>query len=200
MEETAKNTDNKDSPSKAAPAGLGYYEEEIIEVYEQVELREKVIHINRVAKVVKGGRNFSFTALVTVGDGKGRVGLGYGKAGDVVSAIKKGVEKAKKNLIDIPLKDGTIPYSLTYKYGAAKVFMKPAKPGTGVIAGGAVRNILEIAGVTNVLTKSLGSNNPINVANATFEGLMSMKPLEEIQAISKRESAPPPLEGDMKPE
>lgn len=173
-------------PDQAAPTG-GYYEEEIIEVYEHVELREKVIHINRVAKVVKGGRNFTFTALVTVGDGNGRVGLGYGKAGDVVSAIKKGVDRAKKNLIDIPLSGGTIPHSLTMKYGAAKVFMKPAHPGTGVIAGGAVRNILEIAGVRNVLTKSLGSKNPINVAHATFEGLKKMKPLDVVKALRKGE-------------
>jgi small subunit ribosomal protein S5 len=189
MEETKENPKNPELENSEAPPG-GYYEEEIIEVYEHIELREKVIHINRVAKVVKGGRNFTFTALVTVGDAKGRVGLGYGKAGDVVTAIKKGVDKAKKNIIDIPLSEGTLPHSITFKYGAAKVFMKPASPGTGIIAGGAVRNILEIAGVQDVLTKSIGSNNPINVAHATFEGLKKMKPLDEIKALRKGETAP----------
>lgn len=190
MEDKVENKDTQsNAPNPDAPQSGGYYEEEIIEVYEHIELREKVIHINRVSKVVKGGRNFSFTALVTVGDGNGRVGLGYGKAGDVVTAIKKGVDKAKKNIIEVPLTEGTIPHSLTEKYGAAKVFMKPAKPGTGVIAGGAVRNILEIAGVLDVLTKSLGSSNPINVANATFAGLKRLKPLDQVRAIRKGEQS-----------
>ncbi len=185
MENLKETPANQEPGENSEGPGGGYYEEEIIEVYEHVELREKVIHINRVAKVVKGGRNFSFTALVTVGDGKGRVGLGYGKAGDVVTAIKKGVDKAKKNIVDIPLYERTLPHSMTSKYGAAKVFMKPASPGTGIIAGGAVRNILEIAGVQDVLTKSLGSNNPINVAHATFEGLKKMKPLDIVRSLRK---------------
>jgi small subunit ribosomal protein S5 len=189
MEEKKENVTNPEPAGDPPARQGGYYEEEIIEVYEHVELREKVIHINRVAKVVKGGRNFSFTALVTVGDGKGRVGLGYGKAGDVVSAIKKGVERAKKNIVDIPLNERTLPHSLTSKYGAAKVFMKPASPGTGIIAGGAVRNILEIAGVQDVLTKSIGSNNPINVAHATFDGLKKMRPLAEVRAMRKGDAS-----------
>ncbi len=187
MDQERENKNENSQPGEGGETSGGYYEEEIIEVYEHVELREKVIHINRVAKVVKGGRNFTFTALVTVGDSKGRVGLGYGKAGDVVTAIKKGVEKAKKNLIDVPLQNGTLPHSMTVKYGAAKVFMKPASAGTGVIAGGAVRNILEIAGVQDVLTKNLGSRNPINVAYATFQGLKQMRPIDEVRSSRKGE-------------
>lgn len=159
-------------------------EEEIIEeITEPAALRDKVIHINRVAKVVKGGRRFTFTALVTMGDGNGQVGLGYGKAGDVLSAIKKGQEQAKKNMIEIPLKKGTIPHSVKQKYGAAVVFLKPASEGTGVIAGGPVRSILEVAGVQNVLAKAIGrTSNRINVARATFEALKKMKSLAEVRS------------------
>ena len=159
-------------------------EEEIIEeIAEPAQLLDKVIHINRVAKVVKGGRRFSFTALVTIGDGNGNVGLGYGKAGDVLTAIKKGQDKAKKAMIQVPLEKGTIPHSVKSKYGAAAVFLKPASEGTGVIAGGPVRSILEVAGVHNILAKSIGrTNNRINVARATFEALKMLRPLREVQA------------------
>jgi small subunit ribosomal protein S5 len=159
-------------------------EEEIIEeVAEPAQLLDKVIHINRVAKVVKGGRRFSFTALVAMGDGNGSVGLGYGKAGDVLSAIKKGQDKAKKQMIHIPLNKGTIPHSVKSKYSAAAVFMKPASDGTGVIAGGPVRAILVVAGVKNILAKSIGrTNNRINVARATFEALKQLRPMKEVHA------------------
>lgn len=159
-------------------------EEEIIEeVIEPAALIDRVIHINRVAKVVKGGRRFSFTALVAMGNGNGQVGLGYGKAGDVLSAIKKGQEKAKTAMVEVPLKKGTIPHSVKAKYGAAMVFMKPASEGTGVIAGGPVRSILEVAGVKNILAKSIGrTNNRINVARAAFAALKQLRPLDEVRA------------------
>lgn len=158
-------------------------EEEIVEdIYQPAELADRVIHINRVAKVVKGGRRFSFTALVTMGNGNGQVGLGYGKAGDVLTAIKKGQDKARKSMITIPIEKGTIPHSVKRKFGAAMVFLKPASEGTGVIAGGPVRSILEVAGVKNVLAKSLGrTNNRINVARATFEALKVLKSKDEIR-------------------
>ena len=164
-------------------------EEEIIEeISEPAALADRVIHINRVAKVVKGGRRFSFTALVTMGNGNGQVGLGYGKAGDVLSAIKKGQDKARKTMIEIPLEKGTIPHSVKSKYGAAVVFLKPASEGTGVIAGGPVRSILEVAGVQNILTKSIGrTNNRINVARATFKALKELRPLREVR--SRRRSS-----------
>ncbi len=147
------------------------------------ELEEKVIKINRVAKVVKGGRRFSFSALVAVGDSKNKVGVGYGKAKEVSTAIVKGINKAKKNMFKVPLIDGTIPYQINAKYGAGHVFMKPASEGTGVIAGGPVRAILELAGVRNILTKSLGSANALSIANATINGLKSLKTPEQIKKI-----------------
>jgi len=150
---------------------------------EQATLKEKVIAVNRVAKVVKGGKRFSFNALVVVGDENGRVGNAVGKANDVSDAIQKGIERAKKELISIPLKGTTIPYAVTGHFGASKIIMKPASPGTGIIAGGTVRAILECAGIKDILTKSLGSNNPFNLVYATFEGLKQLKTEEEIKRI-----------------
>ena len=150
---------------------------------QESDLQENVVFINRVAKVVKGGRRFSFAAVVVVGDGKGKVGAGLGKAAEVPEAIRKGVEDAKKNMITVALKNGTIPHPMLGIYGAGKVIMKPAAEGTGVKAGGPVRSGLAMAGIRNILTKSLGSSNPINMVRATMDGLAKLENVETVAAL-----------------
>ena len=156
---------------------------------DEEKLVEKIVETKRVAKVVKGGRNFSFTAIVVVGDKQGNVGVGNGKANEIVDAIRKAKEKAVKNMFKVPIVKGTVPHEVVARYGASKVLIKPAAPGTGIIAGGTARAIFEAAGIENILCKSLGSNTPTNVVKATINGLKSMRTLSDISRLRNKTMA-----------